>query len=77
MCVLGWLNHHHCLRFQREVAVPFWTVTGHPLQLNTVIINYKPACMSHLCADISGLEPALCFVFGNNAATCIFIRLNQ
>lgn len=33
--------------------------------------------MSHLCADISDLEPALCFYFGNNATTCIFIRLNQ
>ena len=38
MCVLGWLNHH-CVRFQREVDVPFWTVTGHPLHLNTVIIK--------------------------------------
>jgi hypothetical protein len=45
MCLLGWLNHS-CVRFQREVAVPFPTTTGHPLQLSTSTINSKPACIS-------------------------------
>ena len=52
MCVLGWLNHHR-VRFQREVAAPLRTATGHPLQLNTIVTDSRASCMSQFCADIS------------------------
>jgi hypothetical protein len=76
MCVLGWLNHPG-VRFQ--FSTRGWTATGHPLQLNTIVIDLSQLVCHNFCADISDSQQCTYFFlfWGNNAATLIIILLNQ
>jgi hypothetical protein len=60
MCVLGWLNHPG-VRFQ--FSTRGWTATGHPLQLNTIVIDLSQLVCHNFCADISDSQQCTYFFF--------------